>query len=100
MLDQSMNTDEGGKSRLANVTAALNARLQALPPTAAVGLWTFDGVAGRSEVPTGPLGDPVGGQPRSEVLTSNLNGQVASRRRCGVVHHAAAALHRGGGELP
>src|SRR5260370_33899807 len=27
MLDQSMPTDEGGKSRLANVAAALNARL-------------------------------------------------------------------------
>ena len=50
MLDQSMPTEEGGKSRLANVVAALNARLQALPPSSAVGLWTFDGVEGRSEV--------------------------------------------------
>ena len=56
-----MTADEGGKSRLANVTAALNARLQALPPSSAVGLWTFDGVAGRSEVPMGPLDDQVGG---------------------------------------
>ena len=61
MLDQSMPVDEGGKSRLANVTAALNARLQALPPTSAVGLWTFDGVEGRSEVTTGPLSDQVDG---------------------------------------
>ena len=59
MLDQSMNTQEGGKTRLANVVAALDARLQAMPPTSAVGLWTFDGVEGRSEVPTGPLSDPV-----------------------------------------
>jgi hypothetical protein len=78
LLDQSMNADEGGKSRLANVTAALNDRLRALAPTSAVGLWTFDGVAGRSEVATGPLTDPVGGQPRSAALTTNLNGQVAS----------------------
>ena len=78
MLDQSMPTDEGGKSRLANVVAALNARLQALPPNSAVGLWTFDGVAGRSEVQTGPLSDPVDGQPRSEALTAALDSQTAS----------------------
>jgi hypothetical protein len=78
LLDQSMTAGEGGKSRLANVTAALNARLQALPASSAVGLWTFDGVAGRSEVAMGPLDEQLGGQPRSTVLTNNLNGQVAS----------------------
>ncbi len=78
MLDQSMDVVEGGKPRLVNVTAAINSRLQALPPNSDVGLWTFDGVAGQSEVPTGPLGDPIGGQPRSAVLQSNLNGQVAT----------------------
>lgn len=78
MLDQSMPTDEGGKSRLANVVAALNARLQALPPNSAVGLWTFDGTEGTSEVRTGPLSDPVNGQPRSAALTSALNSQNAS----------------------
>ena len=78
LLDQSMYTAEGGKSRVDNVTAALTTRLQTLPPTAAVGLWTFDGVSGRSEVSTGPLGEPVGGQPRSAVLTANLDGQTAS----------------------
>jgi hypothetical protein len=78
MLDQSMPADEGGKSRLANVVAALNARLQALPPNSAIGLWTFDGTEGRSEVATGPLSDPVNGQPRSAALTSALNAQNAS----------------------
>src|SRR6476646_826414 len=78
MLDQSMPTDEGGKSRLANVVAALNARLQALPPNSAVGLWTFDGTEGRSEVSAGPLSDPLNGQPRSVALTSALNSQNAS----------------------
>jgi hypothetical protein len=78
LLDQSMTADEGGKSRLANVTAGLTARLQALPPSSAVGLWTFDGVAGRSEVSMGPLDEQLGGQPRSATLTSNLDGQVAS----------------------
>jgi hypothetical protein len=78
MLDQSMPTEEGGKSRLANVVAALNARLQALPTTSAVGLWTFDGTEGRSEVSTGLLSDQVSGQPRSAALTSALNSQSAS----------------------
>ncbi|TPG33734.1 substrate-binding domain-containing protein [Mycolicibacterium hodleri] len=78
LLDQSMTANEGGKSRLANVTAALTARLQALSPNSAIGLWTFDGVAGRSEVPMGPLDEQLGGDPRSTVLTTNLNGQVAS----------------------
>jgi hypothetical protein len=75
MLDQSMSADEGGKSRLANVVAALNSRLQALPPAASVGLWTFDGAEGRSEVPIGPLSDPVDGRPRSATLTAALDGQ-------------------------
>ncbi|OBB09473.1 hypothetical protein A5761_29430 [Mycolicibacterium setense] len=78
MLDQSMPTEEGGKSRLANVVAALNGRLKALPDTAAVGLWTFDGTEGRSEVSTGPLAEPVSGQRRSEALTSTLDEQSAS----------------------
>jgi hypothetical protein len=78
MLDQSMPTDEGGKSRLATVAAALNARLRALPPNSTVGLWTFDGVEGRSEVSTGPLSDPVNGQPRSAALTNALNAQHPS----------------------
>jgi secreted protein with Ig-like and vWFA domain len=60
------------------VVAALNARLQALPQNSAVGLWTFDGTQGRSEVSTGPLSDPVNGQPRSAALTSALNSQTAS----------------------
>ena len=78
MLDQSMPTQEGGKSRLANVVAALKARLQALPATSTVGLWTFDGKEGRSEVSTGPLSDPVKGQPRSSALSAALDSQSAS----------------------
>jgi Bacterial extracellular solute-binding protein len=78
MLDQSMPTEEGGESRLENVVAALNARLKALPPSSAVGLWMFDGTAGRSEVATGPLSDPLDGEPRSAALTSALDSQSAS----------------------
>ncbi len=59
VLNQSMPVDEGGRSRLSNVTTALNDRLQVLPPSTSVGLWTFDGVAGRSVTTTGPLGDDV-----------------------------------------
>ncbi|MGV0793744.1 hypothetical protein [Mycolicibacterium sp. XJ1819] len=78
MLDQSMPNQEGGTSRLANVVTALDARLQALPPDAAVGLWTFDGVRGQSEVPTGPLSEPVDGRPRSDELSAALDSQTAS----------------------
>ncbi len=78
MLDQSMNTQEGGKSRLGNVVAALDTQLQAMPPTSAVGLWTFDGVEGRAEVPIGPLSDSVDGKPRSAALTATLDRQTAS----------------------
>lgn len=78
LLDQSMPTDEGGKTRLANVVAALNDRIKALPPTAVVGLWTFDGHEGRSEIAAGPLSDAVNGQPRSAALTTALDKQYSS----------------------
>lgn len=63
---------------LTDVASALDDRLQQLPPTAAVGLWTFDGVAGRSAITTGPLGDDVGGTPRSAALGSSLQSQGGS----------------------
>lgn len=78
MLDQSMPTDDGGKSRLVNVAAALDSRLKALPATSEVGLWTFDGTEGRSAVSRGPLSDQVGGEPRSQALSSTLDEQTAS----------------------
>ncbi|OJZ74181.1 hypothetical protein BRW65_10175 [Mycobacterium paraffinicum] len=81
MLDQSMPGQEGGKTRLANVIAALQDKIKALPPTSVVGLWTFDGHEGRSEVPGGPLGDPVNptsGQPRSAALAAALDKQYSS----------------------
>lgn len=78
MLDQSMPGDEGGKTRLANVIAALNDKIKALPPSAILGLWTFDGHEGRSEVAIGPLGDPVNGQPRSAALAAALDKQYSS----------------------
>lgn len=78
MLDQSMPGQEGTKSRLANVIAALQDKIKALPPTAVVGLWTFDGHEGRSEVASGPLTDQVNGQPRSAALTAALDKQYSS----------------------
>jgi hypothetical protein len=78
MLDQSMATDEGGKTRLANVVAALEDRIRALPPNSAVGLWTFDGKEGRSEVSSGPLDEPVNGEPRSAALTAALDKQYST----------------------
>ena len=78
MLEQSMTTDEGGKTRLGNVVGALDDRIKALPPSSVIGLWTFDGKEGRSEVSAGPLADPVDGQPRSDALTAALDKQHAS----------------------
>ena len=78
MLDQSLPGDDGGKTRLANVIAALGGRIRALPPTTVLGLWTFDGHEGRSEVATGPLSDPVNGQPRSAALLAALDKQFSS----------------------
>lgn len=78
MLDQSMPTEEGGAPRLTNVIDALKARIEALPGDSGVGLWTFDGVQGRSEVGVGPLSEPVDGRPRAEALTSALNAQSPS----------------------
>jgi hypothetical protein len=78
MLEQSMTNQEGGKSRLANVVGALGSRIRALPPNSAVGLWTFDGKEGRSEVSAGPLADSVEGEPRSTALTAALDEQHAS----------------------
>ena len=53
MLEQSMVTDEGGKTRLGNVVGALDNRIKALPPNSVIGLWTFDGKEGRTEVSAG-----------------------------------------------
>ncbi|HEY3995170.1 MAG TPA: substrate-binding domain-containing protein [Mycobacterium sp.] len=78
MLDQSMPGQEGGKTRLANVIAALQDKIKALPPTSVIGLWTFDGHEGRSEVASGPLSDPVNGQPRSAALAAALDKQYSS----------------------
>jgi hypothetical protein len=78
VLDQSMTTDEGGKTRLANVIAALSNRVGALPSSSVVGLWTFDGKEGRSEVTSGPLADQVNGQPRSAALKASLDAQYSS----------------------
>lgn len=55
MLDQSMGESDGARSRLANVTAALDAALAGLPADSTVGLWTFDGTEGQSAVAAGPL---------------------------------------------
>jgi hypothetical protein len=78
MLEQSMITAEGDTTRLGNVVNALDNRIKSLSPTAVIGLWTFDGKEGRSEVSAGPLSDQVDGQPRSAALTAVLDRQHAS----------------------
>lgn len=74
MLDESMTTDEGGKTRLAHVIAALDQRIRTLPPNSVVGLWTFDGVEGRNVVTSGPLDEPANGGTRAETLIKELDG--------------------------
>ena len=68
-----MPTEEGTNTRKGNVVNALIPRIEALPPTSAVGLWTFDGVAGGTQVSAGRLADAVNGQPRSVALTETLD---------------------------
>ena len=77
MLDQSMPGDDGGKTRLANVIAALSNQIKACADSV-VGLWTFDGHEGRAEVPAGPLPDQINGQPRSAALLTALDKQFSS----------------------
>ena len=74
ILDQALTGDDGGRSRLSGVASALSNRIAALPPSAVVGLWTFDGADIRPVVPTGALSDDLGGQPRSAALASTLAG--------------------------
>lgn len=59
---------------LTGVAAALQNRIADLPPTTVVGLWTFDGARSAAPVPTGPLGEPLAGQPRAAALAGVLNG--------------------------
>jgi hypothetical protein len=66
MVDRSLN--------IAPVATALNAKIATLPPTSAIGLTTFDGSSGTTQVTLGALGDAVDGKPRSQVLTSTLQG--------------------------
>jgi len=78
LLDQSMPMDEGGKTRLANVIAGLSDRIKTMAPTDSVGLWTFDGVSGRSELSVAPLGDAADTQSHAAALLANLNNQSSS----------------------
>ncbi|MBO0675980.1 hypothetical protein JRC04_00735 [Mycolicibacterium sp. S2-37] len=71
MLDLAMPAQEGDNSRMGNVVNALIPRIEALPPTSAVGLWTFNATSGSSQVPLGPLSE------RRPALTSILD-QLAS----------------------
>jgi hypothetical protein len=73
MLDQSMTDRDGTNTRMGNVVNTLIPRIETLGPNAAIGLWTFDGIEGRSAVSIGPLSDPVNGEPRSTALTTTLD---------------------------
>lgn len=59
---------------VAGATGPLRDRIMALPPNAAVGLWTFDGAASGTAVPTGPMADDLGGQSRAQALGATLDG--------------------------
>ncbi|CAJ1498020.1 substrate-binding domain-containing protein [[Mycobacterium] kokjensenii] len=102
MLDQSMTTDEGGRSRLSHVIGALDRQIKTLPPTASMGLWTFDGVEGRNVVAPGPLDEPLNGRSRAEALTGELNelssvsGGAVSFTTLRLVYNQALSDYRAG----
>jgi hypothetical protein len=73
VMNEGLTGDEGGRARLFNVTAALRDRINALPPSAAIGLWTFNKINSGPAVVTGPLGDPIETQPRAAVITGVLD---------------------------
>lgn len=73
VLNEGLTGVEGGKARLYNVTSALRDRINALPPNAAVGLWTFNKIDSAPAVSTGPLSEPVGPGPRSAAITGVLD---------------------------
>ena len=73
-----MTADEGGKTRLANVTARSTPDRRRCRRTRRSGCGRSTASAGRSEVPIGPLGDQVDGQPRSAALDGELEGQTPS----------------------
>jgi len=73
VMNEGLTGDEGGRARLFNVTAALRDRINALPPSAAIGLWTFNKIYSGPAVVTGPLGDPIETQPRAAVITGVLD---------------------------
>ena len=59
---------------LPGVAGPLKDRIMALPPNAAVGLWTFNGTDSATAVPMGPVSEDLGGQPRSAALAGALDG--------------------------
>ncbi len=63
-----LNQNVGG------VTGPLKDRILALPPGAAVGLWTFNGTDSGTAVSVGPVSEDLGGQPRAAALASALDG--------------------------
>ncbi|MCV7229304.1 substrate-binding domain-containing protein [Mycolicibacterium komossense] len=70
MLDRSLN--------MGPIATALDARIAVLPTNAAIGLTTFDGSSSTTQVALGPLGDDIDGKPRSQVLTSTLQGLTST----------------------
>lgn len=59
---------------LTGVAGPLRDRILALPPTAAVGLWTFNGTDSGTAVPLGPVSQDLDGQTRSAALAAVLDG--------------------------
>lgn len=75
MLGSSFAADN---ATLADVTAALSNRLRGLGPASAVGLWTYDGKEGATQVRTGGSADDVQGVPRTQSIIDTLSGLPAT----------------------
>ncbi|MFE3291979.1 substrate-binding domain-containing protein [Rhodococcus sp. NPDC059234] len=78
-ISGSMSDNEGSSTRLRNTATALTTQVRTMPDDSNLGLWVYskglDGAkAYKVAVPTGPLAESVGGQPRRQALDTALSG--------------------------
>lgn len=96
MLDLAMPGQEGTNSRMGNVVNALIPRIEALSPTSAVGLWTFNATSGSSQVPLGPLSERRNALTTTLDQLSSTSGGAVSFTTLRLVYNEALANFRPG----
>ena len=100
MLDQSMPVEEGGAPGWPTWRTHSRRGCRCCRRTPRWGCGRSTASQGRSEVQHRSAVGSVDGGPRSAALTAALRLADRLGRRRGVVHHAAAGLHRSVGEIP